>query len=149
MKFIQFVIILLACSNILTSDNFLQYLAKTTGTKINIEKCDDGKSNFKVVEIKSPTELILGETIKISVDGMMISEELVDKLVVQTLLNKQQTSVDTEIDKRADVKKGPYTWSFEYTPPSFTPPGLYETIMKLLNSKGEVLECLNSSLTVE
>jgi hypothetical protein len=155
MKFFQTLILLISVTAIFTHDELVlldqeSFLADNTATgiPITIDKCETTASSFKNIQIRTdPAELIKGSSIQIAVKGMMIKEETVQKLAVETTLDGVKVFED-ESKKNAKVKAGPYSYSYEQSVPTITPPGVYVIHMRLLNNKDEIIDCVKASFTI-
>jgi hypothetical protein len=127
----------------------LNFLADVKGgAPVSIESCQD-KPIFQSTKITvDPTEIIKGQNISIKVVGVMLSDQVVNKLHLDTYYNGSVIYTADVDKKNAPVKKGPYGYNYEASVPTFTPSGKWEIFIYLLNDKQEKLSCQKATFNM-
>ena len=148
---------LISCDNVQLFDSngmyeqgaLLNFLADVKGgAPITTENCLD-TSIFKSIKITvDPTEIIKGQSIRIKVVGVMLSDQIVNKLHLDTFYNGAVIYTQDVDKKNVLVKKGNYGFDYEAAVPTFTPSGKWEIFVYLLNDKQEKLSCLKALFTM-
>jgi hypothetical protein len=115
------------------SDEFILTAKAPTagGFPITITDCMKGSilalNNIKV----TPTELVKGKPIAMKASGVFREDRHVTNLHVEAFYNKE-VIFKNDVDKTADVKKGPSAFAYDNNVPTFTPAGSWETYVWLM-----------------
>jgi hypothetical protein len=120
----------------------LKFLADAkNGAPITVEGCQENPIFKSTKIVVDPTEIIKGQNIRFKVVGVMLSDQIVNKMHLDTFYNGA-VIYTTDVDKKnAPVKKGTYGYDYEASVPTFTPSGKWEIFIYLLNDKLEKLSC--------
>lgn len=125
-----------------------QVKADSEGVPVTLEECMD-KPIFKITKMNvTPKEVIKGQNIKIKVGGVMLSEQIVNRLDLKTFFNDGLIYEDKVDKKDVQVKKGAYAYDYEASVPGFTPSGKWEIFVKLINKAEEEISCVKASFTM-
>ena len=126
----------------------LNFLADVKGAPVTTEECMNPQI-FKPVKITiDPTEIIKGQSIKIKVIGAMLSDQVVNKLHLDTFYNGA-TIYTNDVDKKnVAIKKGNWFYDYEAAVPTFTPSGKWEIFIYIINDKQEKIHCLKAMFTM-
>ncbi len=129
-----------------TLDTFLAQVKD--GQPVKVEQCLDNPT-FKPSQITvDPPAIVKGKSIKINVLGVMLSDQIVAKLHLDTYLNGA-VIYNADVDKKnQQVPKGMYKYDYEASVPTFTPSGNWEIYVHLLSSSGVELNCIRASFTM-
>ena len=120
--------------------NFLQL--GDDGYPVTLDLCMDNPI-FKVTQkaVQPPT-IIKGKSIRIIVAGVMINDQVIQKLHLDTLFNGNKIYT-AEVDKKnIKVAKGKWQYDYEASVPAFTPSGHWEIFMYIVNDKNENISCV-------
>ena len=163
MNFLQGLVLLLAISAICAQDTgklfdlngmyeqgtLLNFLADVKGgAPITIESCQDKPIFQSTKMVAEPTEIIKGQSINFKVVGVMLSDQIVNKIHLDTFYNGSVIYTQDIDKKNAPVKKGPYGYTYENSVPTFTPSGKWEIFIYLLNDKQEKLSCQKATFVM-
>jgi hypothetical protein len=161
MSFIKVIVLLLALTTIVCNSGklfdkdftfteqtlgFLEDIkVKAAGAPVNVSQCLD-KPILQITKMTvDPKEIIKGSDIRIKVVGIMLSEQTVSKLHLDTYYNNDVIYTEDVDKKNVVVKKGTYGFDYTASVPSFTPAGNWEIFLNLLNAAGDTLSCVKAT----
>ena len=120
----------------------LKFLADVkNGAPITVESCQENPIFKSTKIVVDPTEIIKGQNIRFKVVGVMLSDQIVNKMHLDTFYNGAVIYTADVDKKNAPVKKGTYGYDYEASVPTFTPSGKWEIFIYLLNDKMDKLSC--------
>jgi hypothetical protein len=123
-----------------TIKNFLQL--KDDGFPVTTELCMDNPT-FKITQkAVQPASIIKGGSIRIIAGGVMVNDQVVQKIHLDTYFNGAVIYTQEVDKKNVAVPKGKWQWDYEASIPSFTPSGHWEIFIWIINDKNEKISCL-------
>ena len=127
-----------------TIQNFLA-LKDDKGYPVSVDMCMD-KPTFKVTQkAVQPPNLIKGKSIRIIIGGVMIKDEVIQKLHLDTYFEGKVIYTQDVDKKNTKVARGKWNFDYEASVPAFTPSGKWEIFMYLINAADEQIACIKCS----
>ena len=100
---------------------------------------------FKITQkIVDPPNIVKGGSIKIKVGGVMIHDEIIQKLHFDTFFNGNIIYAYDVEKKNLEVKKGKWAFDYEASVPTFTPSGHWEIFVYVVNKDNDKLSCIKA-----
>jgi hypothetical protein len=123
-----------------TIRNFLQL--KDDGYPVSTELCMENPT-FKITQkAVQPASIIKGGSIRVIAGGLMIKDQVIQKIHLDTYFNGQVIYTQEVDKKNVSVPKGKWQWDYEASIPSFTPTGHWEIFFWIINDANEKISCL-------
>lgn len=129
----------------------LQFLSeagnlRAGGYPVTISDCtSETKARMKITQMKvSPTEVIKGKDIGIKVKGVMLEDQVVQKIHLDTYFNGGVIFQDNVDKGNTQVKKGVYAFDYNASVPTFTPSGKWEIRVWLVNDANDNIACVKA-----
>ena len=111
--------------------NFLEL--KDEGFPVDVSLCMDNPT-FKVTQkAVQPPNIIKGKSIRIIVGGVMIKDQVIQKLHLDTYFQGKVIYTQDVDKKNTKVAKGKWSFDYEASVPAFTPSGHWEIFINMVN----------------
>ena len=115
---------------------------KDAGYPVTVSLCMD-KPTFKITQkAVQPPNIIKGKSIRIIAGGVMIKEQVISNLHIDTYFEGKVIYTQDVDKKNTKVPRGKWQFDFEASVPAFTPSGKWEIFMYLVNDAGEHASCI-------
>lgn len=114
------------------------------GYPVTVSDCMENPI-FKITQkVVDPPTLIKGQSIKIKAGGVMIQDEIVKKIHLDTYFNGSVIYTNDVDKKNLGVKKGKWAFDYEASVPTFTPAGHWEIFIYVVDKDNNNLSCLKA-----
>lgn len=114
------------------------------GYPVSISDCMENPV-FKITQkVVDPPTLIKGQSIKIKAGGVMIQDEIVQKIHLDTYFNGKVIYTNDVDKKNLEVKKGKWAFDYEASVPTFTPAGHWEIFVYVVDKNNTNLACIKA-----
>ena len=139
-------------SNLISKEEKLTFLQENIDNHENVavivEQCLV-KPIFQITKILlDPNNVIKGQNIRTKIVGVMQSDQSINRLHLETFFNGSSIFTDNVDKKNIFIKKGTYGYEYETSVPTFTPSGLWEIYLYLINESGNNLSFLKMSFSM-
>ena len=126
-----------------TIKNFLQL--KDEGFPVETSLCMDNPT-FKITQkAVQPPNLIKGKSIRIIAAGVMIKDQNVQKIHLDTYFEGKVIYTQDVDKKNVKVPKGKWQFDYEASVPAFTPSGHWEIFLNVVNDANENISCIKAT----
>ena len=114
------------------------------GYPVTISDCLENPT-FKITQkVVDPPTLIKGSSIKIKAGGVMIQDEVIQKIHLDTYFNGKVIYTNEVDKKNLEVKKGKWAFDYEASVPTFTPAGHWEIFVYVVDKSNTNLSCIKA-----
>lgn len=118
------------------------------GPVVTLESCMDDPIFKHTSLVVDPPTITKGQPITFKVKGILLSEQCIDRLYLETFNNKQKMPTFNKDLGKKTYPKGPYGYNYENEVPTIIPVGLWEIYVYLKNCSDASISCIKATFTI-